>query len=260
MFISLCSCIYCKELSSNSNFFLNITIYKFVFCTAFLWLCFLSSFFSFLKPTLSFLAKHLSQLNCRLLRPLFSRSQAGPLSPGSATTSSHQRDLASSQREKRAAPQPPAVNQTQDVRTLSVSPQRRPDNSDCQTVSGAVNEARHGKGLAPSRPLLAESRATFGAKTAPSVEDGTFGEHKQAAGTRSLNPFEDDMEDDDFTESRVRSAKKSRAPPLPTNTVKQNSAPPADAAMQSSVSESLGPEPKPAAVEKKEVPPPTTRR
>lgn len=123
-----------------------------------------------------------------------------------------------------------------------------------------MTEAKHGKGLAPSRPPSAEDRATLGAKTAPSVVDRTLGEPEQAAGVRSLNPFEDDMDDGEFAESRVRSAKKTRAPALPASTVKQNSAPPADAVTQSSAPEPTGRESRPATVEKKEGPPPATRR
>lgn len=191
---------------------------------------------------------------------LFSRSQTAALSPGSAAASSHQRDLASSQREKRAAPQPPATNQAQDVRTLSVSPQRRSDASDNQSVSGLVTEANHCKGPAPSRPPSDEDRATLGAKAALSAVDRTLAECKPAPSVRSLNPFEDDMDDGEFAfESRVRSAKKTRAPALPANTVKQSTAPPADTVMQISARGPTDRESQPAPSEKKE-PPPTTRR
>lgn len=240
-------CIIDKQFNSNSNYIWTVPFMHSSSTQSFL------SLFSF--PPFYF-AKYPSQLNCHV--SVFTRSQAAPLSSGSTTSSSHQRDLACNQREKRAAPQPPAVNQSQNGRTLSVSPQRRLIVSDGQTMSGPVTEFRHGKGPAPSRPSLAESKTTLSAENAPSTVEGILG--NKAAGFRSLNPFEDDMDDGDLTESTVRSAKKSRAPPLPANTVKQNSVQPADSLMQSSVSEPLGQESRLATGERKEGPFPATRR
>lgn len=182
---------------------------------------------------------------------LFSSSQAAALSPGSAAASSDQKDPGSSQREKRLAPRPPGRNQTQsqreterqnaDVKTASVSPQRsvqmiaplsRSDVKSAQSATQSgnakwpVNEVKHSKGPAPSRPPAVEGGPSPGAKTASSSGDKIPNKCKQEPAVCSLNPFDDD-EDEESTQSspadaKVKSAKKARAPPLPVQSVNQN--------------------------------------
>lgn len=126
-------------------------------------------------------------------------------------------------------------------------------------MSGPAAEAKHGKSPAPTKPPSAEDRVTLEGKSAPSAAHRTSLERKQAPSVHGLNPFEDDMDDSEFAEAKVRSAKKTRAPPLPTNAVEQNSSPTADV-VQNSAPETKAREARPAAAEKKEGPPPATRR
>lgn len=197
---------------------------------------------------------------------LFSSSQAAALSPGSGAASSDQKDPGSSQREKRPAPQPPGRSQAQsqretdgqnaDVKTVSVSPQRsvqmiapltRSDVKNTQSVTPSgnskwpVNEVKHSKGPAPSRPLSVEGGPSPGAKTAPSSGDRTPNKCKQEPSVGSLNPFDDEEDEDELevqyetstnagstqsppADAKVKSAKKARAPPLPVQSVNQNAA------------------------------------
>lgn len=127
-------------------------------------------------------------------------------------------------------------------------------------MSGPAAEAKHGKGPAPTKPPSAEDRVTLEVKSAPSAAHRTSLERKQAPSVHGLNPFEDDMDDSEFAEAKVRFAKKTRAPPLPSNAVEQNSSPTADVVVQNSAPETTAREARPAAAEKKEGPPPATRR
>lgn len=195
---------------------------------------------------------------------LFSRSQAAASSPGSGAASSDQKDPGSSQREKRPAPQPPGRNQAQgereserqnaDIRTVSVSPQRsvqmiaplsRSDVKSTQSAAQSgnakwpVNEVKHSKGPAPSRPPAVEGGPSPGAKTASSPGDKIPNKCKQEPTACSLNPFDDDEDEDELqdetttnagstqsspADAKVKSAKKARAPPLPVQSVDQNAA------------------------------------
>lgn len=188
------------------------------------------------------------------------------LSPGSGAASSDQKDPGGSQREKRPAPQPPGRNEAQsqretekqnaDVKTVSVSPQRsvqmiaplsRSDVKSTQSATQSgnskwpVNEVKHSKGPAPSRPPAVEGGPSPGAKTAPSSGDKIPNRGKQEPTVGSLNPFDDEEDEDELevqgetttnagstqsspADAKVKSAKKARAPPLPVQSINQNAA------------------------------------
>lgn len=158
------------------------------------------------------------------------------------TSSSEDKDHGGSQRDKRPAPQPPGRQQAPrgpqadgegpDVRTAlpqrsfqAVSPVSRSDPQRTFAYgSSAPAEAKHAKGPAPSRPHPA-------AKTSPA--SATSSGVKRQPVACSLNPFEDEEDDEPTAEdeagscprqgaaaeadahAKIKSSKKARAPPLP---------------------------------------------
>lgn len=228
-------------------------------------------------------------MSCRLC--LIPRSQPAASSLGSRTSSSDEKDLVSTQREKRPAPQPPGRTQAQsqresdgsaqhlankqgaDVKTVSVLPQRSvqmiaplsrsPTDANTQsltqssTAKGTINEAKHSKRPAPSRPRSVEEGSSPGPKTPSSdgkIPNKRSSEAKQEPIVYGLNPFEDDedenelaVQDDTTTttttnagstqgppavspaadedadaQAKIKSSKKARAPPLPAVSADQN--------------------------------------
>lgn len=271
-------------------------------------------------------------MSCRLC--LIPRSQPAASSLGSRTSSSDEKDLVSTQREKRPAPQPPGSTQAQsqresdgsaqhlankqgaDVKTVSVLPQRSvqmiaplsrsPTDANTQsltqsgTAKGTINEAKHSKRPAPSRPRSVEEGPSPGPKTSSS--DGKIPrEAKQEPIVYGLNPFEDDEDEnelavrDDTTttnagstqgpsavspaadkdadaQAKIKSSKKARAPPLPAVSADQNTVGGHDTGVNAPdsgvthpcepkhVPETPAQEPVQSAGGKKEGPPPASRR
>lgn len=179
---------------------------------------------------------------------LVSRGQPAAPLLGSSPASSDEKDLVSTQREKRPAPQPPGrtqeshgpaqhlapiTKQSADIKTVSVLPQRSvqmitplsrspTDTKTNQglkqgsTTKGVINEAKHSKRPAPSRPCSVEEEPSAGHKTGASP-------HIKSPNkpiVYGLNPFEDD--EDEAAQAKIKSSKKARAPPLPAATATQN--------------------------------------
>lgn len=227
-------------------------------------------------------------MSCRLC--LISRSQHAASSLGSRTSSSDEKDLVSTQREKRPAPQPPGRTQAQsqsdgstqhlankqsaDVKTVSVLPQRSvrmiaplsrsPKDANTQsltessTAKGTINEAKHSKRPAPSRPRSVEEGPSPGPKTSSSdgkIPNKCSSEAKQEPIVYGLNPFEDDEDENELAvhddaaatnagsiqwppavspaaspaadkdadaQAKIKSSKRARAPPLPAMSADQN--------------------------------------
>lgn len=154
---------------------------------------------------------------------LISRGQPAASLLGSSLTSSDEKDLVSTQREKRPAPQPPGRNQeshgpvqhlapitkqSTDIKTVSVLPQRSvqmitplnrspTDTKTNQglkqgsTTKGVISEAKHSKRPAPE--------PSAGHKTGSSphikIPKKRSSEVKQEPIVYGLNPFEDDEDD-----------------------------------------------------------------
>lgn len=217
-------------------------------------------------------------MSCRLC--LVSRGQPAVSLLGSSPTSSDEKDPVSTQREKRPAPQPPGRNQeshgpaqhlaqitkqSTDIKTVSVPPQRSvqmitplsrspTDTKTNQglkqgsTSKGVINEAKHSKRPAPSRPCSVVEEPSPGHKTGSSLHvklpNKRSSEVKREPVVYGLNPFEDDEDEvcsqdevttnvglkqwppaasqDAAAQAKIKSSKKAHAPPLPATTVTQN--------------------------------------
>lgn len=161
---------------------------------------------------------------------LVSRGRPAASLLGSGPTSSDEKDLVSTQREKRPAPQPPGRNQesrtpvqhlaqmtkqSTDIKTVSVLPQRsvqmipplsrsptdtKTDQGLKQgsTTRGVINEAKHSKRPAPARPCSVDEEPSPGHKTGSSphikIPSKRSSEVKQEI-VYGLNPFEDDEDE-----------------------------------------------------------------
>lgn len=103
-----------------------------------------------------------------------------------------------------------------------------------------VNEVKHSKGPAPSRPPSVEGGPSPGAKTDSSSGDKIPNKCKEPT-VGGLNPFDDDKDENEVevqdetttnagsthwspADAKVKSAKKAHAPPLPVQSVNQNAA------------------------------------
>lgn len=152
-------------------------------------------------------------------------------SEGSGAISCDEKDMISTQREKRQAPQPPRWSQAQrqteqdastqhltqinkqsrdkDVKTASVLPQRsvqtspgNPDTDAKDTESPTQNittkeTVKHTKRPAPSRPSSVGEQLSSESKTSDRISHRGVTEAKQVHAGYGLNPFEDDDDDDD---------------------------------------------------------------
>lgn len=165
-------------------------------------------------------------LQCHVLC-FISRCQSAVSSVGSKAVSSDEKDLIGTQRERRAAPQPPGRSQREqdaaarhvaqmnkqskgkEVKTVSVLPQRSvqkisplnrsvTDSKNAQsstqsstTAKGTSNGAKQGKRPAPSRPRSVEEGLP-----PPDPKTASRGpEAKQVPVVYGLNPFEDDEDE-----------------------------------------------------------------
>ncbi|KAM9735097.1 uncharacterized protein rab11fip1b [Menidia menidia] len=163
--------------------------------------------------------------------PVQQRSQLSVSLAGSRATSTNEKDPVTTHREKRPAPLPPGKNpaegprlkeqdlsaerlpqvnqKAKDVKTVSVPPQRSvrtlqntstpdPKKSQRPGQNGTtkLTTTKHGKRPAPSRPSAAQEPSSE-PKTASGKSHGGGSEKKQVQIPHSLNPFEDDENDDE---------------------------------------------------------------
>ena len=130
----------------------------------------------------------------------------------SRTSSSSEKDFTGAQREKRLAPQPPgkkshSTKPSEDVRAVGVHPDRSPlgdaeifqSSSQSNTAKETISEGKHSKRQAPARPGSVDDRLAAGHKMAAETPSQGFSEEKREPRVHSINPFEEDENEEELT-------------------------------------------------------------